>query len=351
MVVRPNARSLSVSQGKGIDLDAATASGVMESIELWHAERPAIELRLGSYEDLRWSLPIVDVAALPRSETSRWQPDLRILWAEGVDIVTRSPAWVPYELVHTDYTLPLPTGSGCFPMTSNGLASGNVPAEAIGHALCELIERDGATLWYHRTAAARADTRVDLASVDHAACRSVIARFEGAGVDIIVWDTTSDVGVPSFMCVISDDDLHGALGAGCHPDRAIALLRALTEAAQSRLTYVSGARDDMYRRAYARYANADAREHHKALLADPPVRSFGSVPTFEGRTLDADVDWLVAQLRQAGLDQVVVVDLTRPDIRIPVVRAIVPGLEGPEDHIPGYVPGPRARSMADPPTP
>lgn len=349
MVVRPNARSLSVSQGKGIDLDAATASGVMESIELWHAERPELELRLGSHEDLRWALPIVDVRALPRSETSRWQPGLRILWAEGVDLVTQAPVWVPYELVHADYTLPLPTGSGCFPMTSNGLASGNLLIEAIGHALCEVIERDGATLWYHRSGPARAETRVDLTTVDDAACRSVIARFEAAGVDVIVWDTTTDVGVPSFMCVISDDFLHGALGAGCHPDRAIALLRALTEAAQSRLTYVSGARDDMYRSAYARYANADAREQHKAFLADPPVRSFESVPTFEGRTLDADVDWMTTQLQQVGLDQIVVIDLTRPDIRIPVVRVIVPGLEGPEDHIPGYLPGPRARAMSGPP--
>ncbi len=50
--------------------------------------------------------------------------------------------WLPYELVHANYTLPLPTGSGCFPASTNGLASGNHMLEAICHGLAEVIERD-----------------------------------------------------------------------------------------------------------------------------------------------------------------------------------------------------------------
>ena len=38
-VVRPLARSLSVSQGKGVTRDLAAVSGVMESIEMFHAEQ------------------------------------------------------------------------------------------------------------------------------------------------------------------------------------------------------------------------------------------------------------------------------------------------------------------------
>src|SRR5438270_10686599 len=45
MVVRPNARSLAVSQGKGIDLPAAQASGLMESVEAFHAEHVRLPLK------------------------------------------------------------------------------------------------------------------------------------------------------------------------------------------------------------------------------------------------------------------------------------------------------------------
>jgi ribosomal protein S12 methylthiotransferase accessory factor len=41
----------------------------------------------------------------------------------------------------------------------------------------------------------------------------------------------------------------------------------------------------------------------------------------------------------------VLVELGGEEIGIAVVRAVVPGLEGPDDH-PDYAPGPRARAAA-----
>src|SRR5437879_70136 len=55
MVCRPNARSLSVSQGKGLDVDAARASGLMESVEFHHAERITLPLKLASLSELRYT--------------------------------------------------------------------------------------------------------------------------------------------------------------------------------------------------------------------------------------------------------------------------------------------------------
>ena len=112
MVCRPNARSLAVSQGKGLTLEAAKASGVMEALELYHAERIELPLKLGSARDLAKTHPLVDLDALPRLAESRFHLDLPILWVEGRDLITGAPAWLPYETVHTNYTLPLPTGSG-----------------------------------------------------------------------------------------------------------------------------------------------------------------------------------------------------------------------------------------------
>src|SRR5918995_3479572 len=66
MVCRPNSRSIAVSQGKGLDLDAAKASGVMEAIELYHAERVELPLKLGSSRDLARTHRLIDLHALPR---------------------------------------------------------------------------------------------------------------------------------------------------------------------------------------------------------------------------------------------------------------------------------------------
>ena len=115
MVCRPNSRSLSVSQGKGLTLDAAKASGVMEAIELYHAEHIELPLKLGSSSRARADAP-PDRSRWPAARAdSRFPPDLPLLWIEGRDLLADARVWLPFEMVHSNYTLPLPPGSGCFP--------------------------------------------------------------------------------------------------------------------------------------------------------------------------------------------------------------------------------------------
>ena len=59
------------------------------------------------------------------------------------------------------------------------------------------------------------------------------------------------------------------------------------------------------------------------------------------REFDDDLSWMVERLRSHGIEQVIAVDLTRPEIGLPVARIVVPGLEAPDDDE-DYVPGPRA---------
>lgn len=352
MVCRPNARSLSVSQGKGLDLAAARASGLMEAAELYHAERITLPLKLASRNELRYTHELAGVDALPRLATSAFHDDLRLLWIAGRDLRSGAPAWLPYETVHLNCTLPLPAGSGCFPVNSNGLASGNHLLEALCHGLAELIERDAATLWEISGPAARARTRLDLRTIDDPACRSVLDLYERAGVAVAVWEITSDVAVPAFRAAIVDrdpDPVYAAganAGMGCHPTREVALLRALTEAAQSRLTTIAGARDDIPRARYAAAANADLQERLRAEIAGGlGERSFRQAPSFESDTFDEDLRFLLDRLAAVGLQQAVAVDLTQEGLGIPVARVVVPGLEPLRD-IPGYRPGPRALAAA-----
>lgn len=351
VVCRPNSRSLSVSQGKGLDLAAATVSGLMESIEGWHAERIIGPLRLATFVEMSTTVETVDPRRLPQISVSRYHDHLRLPWAEGFDVVRGRSVWVPYELVHLDMTIPLPEGSGCFPLGSNGLASGNHLLESSVHAICEVIERDAYALWHYRSVEDRAARRVDVETIDDPACRSVVDRLHEAGLLVALWDITSDIRVPAFRCTvlpIRDDPLrplYPSSGLGCHPTSEVAAFRALSEAVQSRLTRISSSRDDDDRAEYELTRNPDRLGEMRArLIGDAPTRRFRDIPTFESDDVAGDLDWVVDRLVERDHDEVVLVDLTRPDLAIPVVRAIVPGLE-PKPGGPGYAPGPRVHAL------
>jgi YcaO-like protein with predicted kinase domain len=350
-VSRPNSRSVTVSLGKGLDLAAAKASGVMENIEAFMAERITRPLVLGSVNDLRSSHPLVDVDRLPRTADSTYRPDAPLLWIEGRELLTGTPRWVPYEMVHTAYTLPRPTGTGCFIATSNGLASGNHLLEAVSHAICETVERDAATLHSVQAPRDAASRRIDPKTVDDPGCVEALDRLDRAAMSVAIWDITSDVGIPAFTCLIAERrqppavSAYDAEGMGCHPDRNVALLRALTEAAQSRLGHISGARDDPSGWEYAYGTGEEAAPGPAADLDGEAARDFTAVPAFDGDSFDADVAWELTALRSAGISEVVLVDLTHEDFGIPVVRVIVPGLEGPVTTVPECRLGQRATEL------
>jgi YcaO-like protein with predicted kinase domain len=352
-VIRPNSRSYSVAQGKGITLEAAKVSGVMESLENFHAEDASLPLRLGRVDELRSRFRLPDLAGLPRLATSTFTEQRPVLWAEGgVDLVSGEPMLLPYEVVHLDFRVPRPQGAGCFLMSSNGLASGNHILEAMSHALCELIERDANTLWQVSGEGARRARRLDLDTVDDPACLALLARFEAAAIDVIAWDTTTDIGVASVLCDVIDRDpqvtqpMPAIRGSGCHPCRRIALSRALTEAAQGRLTRISGSRDDLSNHVFndttARRMAVEAR----ALFEQPATASFARMPDAQHETVEDDIQWICGALQDRGLRQIIAVDLTRPDLKVPVVKVVVPYLEATVE-LPGYVPGRRARSVME----
>ena len=358
MACRPNSRSLAVSQGKGLTHAAAKASAFMESAETWHAESVALPMRYLSRRDLAAQAEVVEIDGLPHSTQRPFHPDRPILWVEGRELLEGAPVWLPLELVGADFTDPPPPGSGCFAATTNGLASGNSLTEAIAHGLYEVIERDALTLWRLKGGPALAATRIDPASLTGEAVTTVMERFERARMDVGIWDVTSDIGVPAFQCVIAgrdaglgDGELFDAeLGSGCHPDPEVALLRALTEAAQARTTFIAGSRDDFDPDVWKPDARSSRRQSARAWLdseGEPhPARDFRSLASHAGPTVRGDLAWTAERVAAAGIGPVLYADLTRPDLGLPVARVVVPGLEGAFRGSEGdFVPGRRARAI------
>ena len=350
MVCRPNARSLAVSQGKGVDLESATASGLMEAAELYHAEHIERPLKLGSMAELSRSHRFAEIGRLPRISGRAFTKDIVTLWIEGREMISGETRWLPYESVRANFTVPPPPGSGFFDCSSNGLASGNTADEAVHHGICEIVERDATALWNRMPSANRRRTGVDLGSARDGPCRAVLKKLEGADFDVAAWETTSDIGVPAFFCLIADRrdrNSHYGIGAAAHPVPETALLKALIEAAQVRTTYVSAARDDLSAEEYSEdYRDKRRRQAGRLLAERSSTRRLASAEGRATQGIARNVAWLIERLQAAGINEIITVDLSKEDIGLPVVRVVIPGLEGPDDHD-AYMPGERARRTTD----
>ncbi|MDQ3335405.1 MAG: YcaO-like family protein [Myxococcota bacterium] len=318
--IRPMGLSLSTQQGKGATPLAAKVSALMESLETWSAEHIELPVVYGSYKKLRDRA--VDVRQLARAR-KKLPLDARWAWIEGVDITRDAPVLVPLEAVTLDATFTKPP---VFDISSNGIASGNVLVEAIVHGLCEVIERDAEAAWRR----AGGDRRLVLDTIEDPMCRALIDRIVGTGARVFVWDLASDTGVPSIGCAIMEDPREPAWralgfyqGFGAHLVPEIAIARALTEAAQTRLTYIAGGRDDFFPADYARATDPEVLADLWERLASPcdEPASFDELERLEPTSLGHALEILVE--RVAG--QVIVVDLTHPKLRVPVVKVIAPG--------------------------
>ena len=349
---RPNAKAISVSQGKGISIEAAKASAAMEAIETYHAENIDLPTRFCSYNELVKSHSVVNLNQLPKMDVIAFDPDSRRLWIEAHLLQSSQTTYIPYDLVHCDFTLPLPPGSGCFQLSTNGLASGNT-REAASHALCELIERDALTLRSLLSESQHAQRKVDLTTIEDAHIFELIRKIEEADVMVSVWNLTSDIGIPTFSATIinKSESQHRQLypmnGSGTHPDKHVAIMRAITEAVQTRLTLISGSRDDASLSMYKAKQNIEhQRRVRDQLMNTPAYVDFNNIKSWNHDTIEEDLTLLIHKLEQQNLPRPMMVDLTKAEFDIPVVRVIAPGLEGIHD-VPAYVYGKRARDFAE----
>jgi ribosomal protein S12 methylthiotransferase accessory factor len=293
---------------------------------------------------MRMSHCVVDAGKLPRAEDSRFHENLPVLWIEGDDWMQGDRVWVPYQVVHTAYTADLAFDLNCFNASTTGLASGNHVLEAASHGICEVIERDAGVKWARLEEAEQEERQLRLESVCDPDCRGVLERYEDAGIAVGVWDITSEVGLAAFHCTIVEKEenplrrIYAAEGSGCHPTREIALLRALTEAAQSRLTAISGARDDMYRHHYVSTRDPEVLKLHRRRTSRKGSRQFSAVPTFESDSFQEDIAWELESLRRSGMDRVVVIDLSLSEFDLAVTRVVIPGMDVPDSATAGLEP-------------
>ena len=322
--IRPRGAILHVSNGKGLRRLDARVSALMEAIELDHMEHPRRGFRRAGLEELRQAGErVVGPQRLPEYDRKKFfSGDYVIDWVRADELVSGRTVFLPASAVHLCSPM-------LFDLTGNGLASGNHLVEATLHAIYELLERDavsrlvsGGRLRFTR----RRARFIDLATVSGPVKR-LHDRLRAAGVRLVLIRVKSVVPVQAFMAVLLDPTPFAAssrvsLGYGAHLSASVAATRAITEAAQCRLTFIHGAREDLGPAAYLG-PHATIYRFFDGQTGDTDWRTLEELAT---RDLAEDLRRLVKSLAAAGFRKIFRVDMTQPSFGIPVVKVIIPRL-------------------------
>lgn len=336
--IRPNAalNSLCVNAGKGMTEQEARVGAYMESIEFAVAEYGASGLEVvqaSARETLDGPQRPDAILDLCPAMGAHIPLDAPMACVLAEEIRTGVSCLVPAELVF----LPLPRSlapNRYFGENSNALSSGNTLLEATVHALTEIIERD--ILAFH---AFRDDTVLVREETLPAEATELMAKIRKAGLQLYIRYRPNLFQMPWFTAMIAEPEAGTLLfmngGYGCHPNRSIAILRAITEAVQARLGFIHGGRDDLAVTAhkFARYS----REEHHALIRKTlesvsrteNAIAFEDIVDHSDRafSLQAAYRFLVEALEAAELTRILRVVYTAPEDTLQVVRLLVPGAE------------------------
>jgi len=352
--IRPGALkgSLCVNAGKGITPIEAQVGAYMEAIEFALAEPGASQVQVV----MATSRDVLDGASRPDAildfcpiVRKSFDPSEPLACVEARDIVNHQDTLVPAELVLLPFAQRHP-GTGSFGSHSNGLASGNNVPEATLHGLLEVIERDIRSFL-------TLDGRCDVVqkSTVPASCRALVERIESAGLDILVRTRVNEFGLPFFEAILFDPDsfelFQFAAGYGCHLVPEIALVRAITEAVQTRLSWIHGGRDDLAadlkdvpHGGSDRAWRERSRTAFRSMELRGPVVDFGAGvgDIAEPASPDDAVELVLDRLKREGMNHVCRTIYTQPDEDLAVVRVTVPRLEHLANH--SHRVGPRMRA-------
>lgn len=334
--IRPSAApgAISIYSGKGSTEQRARISAIMESFERCLAERPGINANIAgnisapalveSYLNARENHTALDPADLLLSQP--YNPSSLLEWTGAYDLMNKEEVFVSANAVYHPYDGP----GQCqrlFLSNTNGLASGNVLEEAILHGLLEVIERDAIS-----TAQFTRDLGKEIILTEEDGYLYELAqKFKDAGVDLKIWLVPTDTGVPTIIAATDDVKLKDpallVMGAGSHLKPEIAVARAITEAAQSRVVQIQGAREDTDREGFIRSVGYDRMKRLNWFWFEEGEKiSLSGVQDLSKKSPAENIDVILEKLK--GLtERVLVIDLSREEVAVPVVRVIIPGFE------------------------
>lgn len=302
--------------GKGSTPTQAEASALMELVErfsFFSFMQRAAFLYATPSNLVEKSLPFKTLArslfdasdTLPRAEEV--YQDWPLHFTHATSLTYKHPVLVP---IHWFYLI----------NEYNGPAAGNNPEEAILQGLCEVVERHVGSVISHGRLFTPA---IDPDSVQDPAAVALLAKFRAQGIVVHLRDFSLDTGIPTVGALAYDpatfpeaSEIVFTAGTTPHPEKS--LIRALTEIAQLAGDFN---KRTSYKPTLPKYENLTEASY---LMAPGPLHPIQSLPNLADDNLKVEIERCVAALARLGLE-VLVVDTTHPDIRIPAVYVIIPG--------------------------
>lgn len=308
MAVRVLSKAVSIHAGKGLIPAYSRCGAIMEAIEFHVAERPAGPFRIASANQLPAQEHLALQDCFP-TRSSVLNDFTLMAWEEVVNIQNGTTKMVPSDLLWLVGRITAPLAY--IQMGSNGLASGGSLEDAILAGLYEIIERDAWTLSEYLQNSGMLLTRSPLTDAPEK-IETCVQKLEAADLRLHLFDITTDYNVPVFCAIILD--LSGRCagtfgGYGCHLNAEIAAVRAITEAAQARCCYISGARDDLFRRQFLlmkRMNQEKLDEIFNQLPAGSPLSDYRNVNFPDVRS---ELRYLLKLIKTVGINEVFVKEM------------------------------------------
>jgi ribosomal protein S12 methylthiotransferase accessory factor len=325
------------SFGKGSTAEQGEASALMEAIERYSGIYQGDEIRMTRrfadfssgeavapndillFSDAQYrqgQMPAATHDHVP--PPAPFDPSAEIEWSPVWSLRDGRFKYLPTSLIYFFYR-----GPGQINADSNGCAAGNTLEEAIVQGFLELIERDAYAIWWYNRSQRE---EVDLGQFDDSYIHNLRQQLAETGRRLWVLDITSDLGIPTFVAMahwLKDGKENIEFGSGAHFDPQIAMLRALTELNQFLSIGLMGGRVDQS--SLDGVTPLRLEDHPYLTPGKKPASGASAAAKFGNLGSREQVDACVRLTTEAGLD-FMVLDQTRADIGVPVVRVIAPGL-------------------------
>jgi ribosomal protein S12 methylthiotransferase accessory factor len=327
--VRALSETISIHGGKGLEKSDARCSAIFEAIEFEAAEHPQGKFLIARAAEIPAEdrLPIEDCFPARASTVNDFT---RLAWEEATNIQNGSSKLIPSDLV---WMVPRIKDQPLMylQMGSNGLASGASGEDAMLSGLYEILERDAWTLnQFLLDNCGILPSRTPLINLPPR-LESIVRKIEAAGIKLHLFDITNDYRVPVFSAVLVDlsGNVAGTFGGfGCHLNAEIAAIRAITETAQARCCYISGARDDLFRRQFLLMKRMDQHKLDSMFNDLPLGSSISDYRVTKFPDVKSELRYLLKLIRSHGVSEVFVRPLgTFVDQKVHVVRVFSPQCE------------------------
>ena len=331
--IRPTSQdgAISIYGGKGITAEHAKASAMMEGFERYSAEKQDEKLVTGTVSEISSKGNSIDIETLnlPKDFRKENIPLMNLEWNLCHDLITDEDYYVPSNAIYHPY-ISKDDSQSLFKSNTNGLASGNILEEAILHGIFEVIERDAWSIFEltHKNYA-----QIDISSIENEIIIDIIEKFESEGIKIKLMDFTADIKIPTIAASAEDTITKDAglltLGMGTHLDPEVAILRALTEVAQSRATQINGAREDTVRADFAREAGYERMKRiNKFYFRDEEEQiKLSDIENKSTSSITRDIEIVKDELVSNDIQKILYSNLTRPELDVSVVRVVIPEME------------------------